>query len=154
MFFKHGCILLVDSTSHSVKGLGSPFFFVPLIGLALLNVNEDETASAAGLMTFLRTLSGAFATSLVNTSWEDKINYNHAELAGLVDRGGEYLRQLTDSGLSTETARGMINNVVTNQSAMLATNQVMMVVSICLILSAFSIWLAPREGRKTQSVDK
>lgn len=48
----------------------------------------------------------------------------------------------------------MINNVVTNQSAMLATNQVMMIVSVCLILSAFSIWLAPREGRKTQSVEK
>lgn len=64
------------------------------------------------------------------------------------------MRQLTDSGLSTETARGMINNVVTNQSAMLATNQVMMIVSVCLILSAFSIWLAPREGRKTQSVEK
>lgn len=136
-----------------LMGFGSPFFFVPLIGLALLNVNEDETASAAGLMTFLRTLSGAFATSLVNTSWEDKINYNHAELAGLVDRGGEYLRQLTDTGISTETARSMINNVVTNQSAMLATNQVMMVVSVCLVLSAFSIWLAPREGRKTQSAN-
>ena len=113
-----------------------------------MNVDESETASAAGLMTFLRTLSGAFATSLVNTSWEDKINYNHAELAGLIDRSGDYLRQLTDAGISTETARAMINNVVTNQSAMLATNQIMLVVSICLVLSAFSIWLAPKPAKK------
>lgn len=131
-----------------LMGLGSPFFFVPLIGLALMNVEESETASAAGLMTFLRTLSGAFATSLVNTTWEDKINYNHAELAGLVDRTGEYFRQLTESGIQTETARALINNAVTNQSAMLATNQVMMIVSVCLILSAFSIWLAPRPEKK------
>ncbi len=68
-----------------VMGLGMPFFFIPLTGLALASVKEEETASAAGLMNFLRTLSGAFATSLVNTAWEGRTTTNHAELAGLAD---------------------------------------------------------------------
>ncbi len=53
-------------------GLGLPFFFVPLTALALGSVEEHETASAAGLMNFIRTLSGAVATSIVTTVWEDK----------------------------------------------------------------------------------
>jgi MFS transporter, DHA2 family, multidrug resistance protein len=44
-----------------LMGLGLPFFFVPLTALALGSVEEHETASAAGLQNFLRTLSGAVA---------------------------------------------------------------------------------------------
>ena len=47
-------------------GIGLPFFFVPVTTLALASVEEHETASAAGLMNFLRTLSGAVATSIVD----------------------------------------------------------------------------------------
>jgi MFS family permease len=45
-----------------LMGLGLPFFFLPITAHALASVDESETASAAGLMNFLRTLSGAFAT--------------------------------------------------------------------------------------------
>ncbi|MFX6118905.1 MFS transporter, partial [Acinetobacter baumannii] len=51
-----------------LQGIGLPLFFVPLTGLALSSVNEEETASAAGLMSFCRTMAGAIATSIVNTS--------------------------------------------------------------------------------------
>ncbi len=73
-------------------GLGLPFFFVPLTALALGSVEEHETASAAGLMNFIRTLSGAVATSIVTTTWEDKTSYMHAELSGLVDSSGDAVR--------------------------------------------------------------
>jgi MFS transporter, DHA2 family, multidrug resistance protein len=33
-------------------------------------------------------MSGAVATSLVTTLWEDKTTSMHAELSGLVDRNG------------------------------------------------------------------
>src|SRR5262249_37133582 len=69
-----------------LTGLGLPFFFVPLTALSLGSVEPREMASAAGLQNFLRTLSGAVATSLVTTAWEDRTNYNHAELSGLADR--------------------------------------------------------------------
>ncbi|MFX5710064.1 MFS transporter, partial [Acinetobacter baumannii] len=72
-----------------LQGIGLPLFFVPLTGLALSSVNEEETASAAGLMSFCRTMAGAIATSIVNTSWENDATYFHAELSGLVDRSGD-----------------------------------------------------------------
>ncbi|NLC24790.1 MAG: multidrug efflux MFS transporter, partial [Oxalobacter sp.] len=127
-------------------GLGMPFFFVPLTGLALASVDENETASAAGLMSFVRTLAGAIATSIVTTKWEDKANYLHAELSGLLDPAGEYFRQLTESGMSHEMGREMLNNMVTTQSIMLATNEIMMTISVLMLIAAFAVCLVPRPG--------
>ena len=130
-----------------LQGIGMPFFFVPLTGLALASVDEPETASAAGLMNFCRTVSGAFATSLVQTAWENRTARNHAELAGVVDRGGDTLRQLADSGVPVEQARGMIEQLVQGQSVMLATNQVFLWAGLAFVLAATAIWFAPKPTR-------
>ncbi|NWN27594.1 multidrug efflux MFS transporter, partial [Escherichia marmotae] len=39
-----------------LQGIGMPFFFIPLTTLALGSVRPEETASAAGVMAFLRTM--------------------------------------------------------------------------------------------------
>jgi len=129
-------------------GLGLPFFFVPVTQLALGSVEEHETASAAGLMNFIRTLSGAVATSIVTTSWEDKTTYMHAELAGLVDRSGETARTLSNMGLSSDAVRSALDNMAQSQSVMLATNEMLLFVAVAFALAAAVIWLAPRPTRK------
>ena len=129
------------------QGLGLPFFFMPLTGLALSSVDEPETASAAGLMNFCRTVSGAFATSLVQTAWENQTSRNHEELAGLVDRSGDTMRMLNESGLPVEQARGMLEHVVQGQSVMLATNQVFLWAGLAFVLAATAIWFAPKPTR-------
>lgn len=130
-----------------LQGIGMPFFFVPLTGLALASVNEEETASAAGLMSFCRTVSGAFATSLVNTGWENKTAYNHAELAGLTDQSGAVSQLLSQSGMAPDQVLGTMANTLQAQSVMLATNQIFMLAGLAFILAASAIWLAPRPTR-------
>jgi len=130
-----------------LMGLGLPFFFVPLTALALGSVEEHETASAAGLQNFLRTLSGAVATSLVNTVWEDKTSTMHAELVGMIDRTGDMARSLSDSGMTPDAVRGTLENLAQGQSVMLATNELMAVVGVVFVVSAFMIWLAPKPTR-------
>lgn len=129
------------------QGIGLPFFFMPLTSLALSSVDEPETASAAGLMNFCRTVAGAFATSLVQTAWENRSSHNHEELAGLVDRGGDTMQALTASGLSPDQARGMIEQLVQGQAVMLATNQVFLWAGLAFILAATAIWFAPKPTR-------
>lgn len=129
-------------------GLGLPFFFVPLSGLALASVNDDEMASAAGLMSFLRTLSGAFATSMITTVWDNKISENHAELVGLSDADNNVRSVLQNSGLSADAVLQNIDNMITAQSVMLATNQVMTIVAVAFMIAAFAIWLAPKPTRQ------
>jgi DHA2 family multidrug resistance protein len=129
-------------------GLGLPFFFVPITTLALASVDEHETASAAGLMNFLRTLSGAVATSVVTTSWESKTQVMHAELSGVVDRTGEVAHTLAASGMNAEQTRQALDNMATSQSVMLSTNEIMSYVSLAFFMASLLIWLAPRPTRK------
>ena len=130
-----------------LMGIGLPFFFVPLTALALGCVEERETASAAGLQSFLRTLSGAVATSLVTTTWEDKSHYIHADLAGLTDRTGEAMSALMAQGFSYDAALQRLDRMVEAQGVTIATNQVMTIAGLAFALAALVIWLAPKPAR-------
>ena len=126
-----------------VMGIGMPFFMIPISAQAMMSVKPEEMESAAGLMNFLRTISGAFATSLVNTVWENQTNYKHEQLSVLLDSTGNIFRELVASGFDTEMARGIINQLTTSQSVMLATNDIMLYSSVAFAIAAFAIWLGP-----------
>ena len=129
-----------------VMGFGLPLFFIPTTGLALASVEEAEMNSAAGLMNFLRTLSGAFATSLVTTVWSNQTTRNHAELVGLVQ--DQALRgSLAQAGSTPEATNQVVDGLVTSQAVMLSTNQIMTMIGGIFILAATLIWIAPKPTR-------
>lgn len=130
-----------------LMGFGIPFFFVPTTGLAMASVDESEMASAAGLMNFLRTLSGAFATSLITTLWEDRTTVHHAELVGVTDSDGRLRTMLESAGMTADAVNQSIDQQLTSQSVMLATNDIMGWVGLAFVLAATAIWLAPRASR-------
>ncbi|MGA2397837.1 MAG: DHA2 family efflux MFS transporter permease subunit [Steroidobacteraceae bacterium] len=127
-------------------GVGMPMYYVPLTGLAMGSVNEEETASAAGLMNFVRTISGAIATSLVTTSWQNRTIIAHAKLANVVDPTGQLAGSLPP-GTNGQIIREMFNNLVTSQSLMLATNGLMMVIAVVFVAASIMIVLAPKAAR-------
>jgi DHA2 family multidrug resistance protein len=129
-------------------GVGMPMYYVPLTGLAMGSVEESETASAAGLMNFVRTISGAFATSLVTTAWQDKSYIAHDRLSGIVDPSGEAsaLASVAPNPL-VDMGRELLNGLTTSQSLLLATNDLMIVIAIVFFVSAFAIALAPKAAR-------
>ena len=127
-------------------GVGMPMYYVPLTGLAMGSVNEEETASAAGLMNFVRTISGAIATSLVTTSWQNRSIIAHAKLADIVDPTGQVASMLP-AGSNGQMVREMLNSLVTRESLMLATNGLMMVIGAVFIIASVSIVLAPKAAR-------
>ncbi len=129
------------------QGIGMPLFFVPLTGIALGSVLAREMESAAGLMNFIRTLSGAVATSMVNTGWERETRYVRAELAGLTDRAGDTTQAMQMAGAG-EQSKGTLEWLLQGQSVMVATNKIFMIIAVLFFVAAFAIWLAPRP--KTQ----
>jgi DHA2 family multidrug resistance protein len=130
-----------------VMGFALPFFFIPTTGLALSSVDEREMDSAAGLMNFLRTLSGAFATSLVTTSWDNQITRDHAELVGISDSDASVRTMLEQAGMAEDAVNQAIDYLITGQAVMLATNQLMMVIGVAFLIAASVIWLAPKPTR-------
>lgn len=130
------------------QGIGMPLFFVPLTAIALGCVLPREMDSAAGLMNFIRTLSGAFATSMVNTGWERETRYVRAELAGLTDRAGEASAAMQQAGAGGGQVRGTLDWLLQGQSVMVATNKLFLLIGGLFIVAAFVIWLAPRPTRQ------
>lgn len=132
------------STQLLVLGAGMPMLMVPVMVVALGNVDIAETASAAGLLSFARTLAGAFAASISVTAWEDSIKLCYAESVENLDRTGDTLRMMLDSGLSMDSALAYLSQLTQTQAVMLATNHVFFVIACILFGGAAIIWLAPR----------
>ena len=98
-------------------------------------------------MNFLRTLSGAFATSLITTLWDDQITRNHAELVGLSDSDQSVRSLFENSGMAIDAVLQSLDRLVNSQAVMLATNQIMTAVGIVFLVAASVIWLAPKPTR-------
>jgi DHA2 family multidrug resistance protein len=125
-------------------GFGLPFFFIPAMGLALSSVDKNEIDSAAGLLNFVRTLSGAFATSFVATAWSNKTIENHANLVAITDSNDTLRTAMHHTGMAPDVINQTINTMINAQSVMLATNQVMITLSVVFVFAASMIWLAPK----------
>jgi MFS transporter, DHA2 family, multidrug resistance protein len=127
-----------------LMGVGLPFFFLPLSSAALGSVEPQEVTSAAGLMNFIRTLAGAVGTSIINTAWDNSTSRNHAELAGILNDASGAAAGLTHGGLSQAQAVSSIDQIVTDQAIMLATNHVFLGCAVALAIAACCIWLSPK----------
>lgn len=127
-----------------VTGPFMVMFFVPVTGLAMASVEPDEQANAAGLSNFMRTLAGAFATSLVQTGWSDATRHNQTELAGVLHFGSALVDGMTALGASRDQAVELLTHLVEGQSVMLATLNMFAVIAVCFAFAATLIWIAPK----------
>jgi DHA2 family multidrug resistance protein len=125
-------------------GLGMPLFFVPMMSLSMASVKPAETASASGLINFLRTMSGAFATAIITYAWHDSATHSRVDLAGHLNSAQIVLKKFRSTGLSTQQALQALDNMVQTQSVMLATNHVFQIVGAILVVTAAGIWLMPK----------
>lgn len=127
-----------------MMGIGMPFFFLPLTTAALGSVEPGEVAAAAGLLSFVRTLSGAFGTSVVNTAWENGVTRNHADLAGILNNANQTVDNLVGTGMGHDQALSSLEQIVNGQAVMLSTNHVFMGCAVAFLIAACAIWLSPR----------
>jgi DHA2 family multidrug resistance protein len=127
-----------------IQGAGMPFFFIPLTTLALGAVDEDEVASAAGVMNFLRTMAGAVGTAIVTTLWYDGAQEKRSELSGLLNGGESTMRSLEAHGLTHEQSRQFVSQLVDGQANALSTGSIFVLAACVFAAAATIIWLAPR----------
>jgi DHA2 family multidrug resistance protein len=126
------------------QGLAMPFFFIPSNQRALSSVLPSETAAAAGLSNFLRTMAAAVSTSIVTTLWGDATTRNHWALAGRLNDADATVNTLTASGLSPDQAVAQIDSLTQSQAVMMATDQMFGLISVVFIVAAVVVWLGPR----------
>jgi MFS transporter, DHA2 family, multidrug resistance protein len=132
------------SWPNLVQGMAMPFFFIPTTALALASVLPQETASAAGLMNFMRTTAGAFGTSISLTAWQNADTVQRNDLVGALHDPQGAMDQMAHAGLSAGQALGQLDNLVESQATMAATNHIFLVVSMIFVLGAMAVWIAPK----------
>ncbi|PZQ53601.1 MAG: hypothetical protein DI570_23920 [Phenylobacterium zucineum] len=125
-------------------GFAIPFFFIPTTSLALSSVLPHEVPAAAGLQNFLRTTSGAFATSIITTVWENTANGKRSLLAGELVDPQRTIDAMAAQGLTHDQALHQVEGLVQQQAVMLSTNQVFQATAVVFALAASIIWLAPK----------
>ncbi|HEV2362866.1 MAG TPA: DHA2 family efflux MFS transporter permease subunit [Caulobacteraceae bacterium] len=126
------------------QGLAMPFFFVPTTQLSLSSVLPQETAAAAGLQNFLRTMSAAFSTSLITTFWDDAGARAKVHLAGALNDPAAAVAALRRAGLGSAQALGQLDALVQSQAVMLATNHMFEITTVIFLVGAAAIWFAPK----------
>lgn len=126
-----------------VQGFALPFFFIPLTTLTLGSVLPSETASAAGLQNFVRTMATAIATSLVLTSWGDAQRVSRNDMAGVL-QPEQTQSLLSNLGFSPEQARQTISNLVEQEAIVMAVDHVFFLSAMILFAAAVIVWIAPK----------
>jgi len=126
-----------------VQGFALPFFFIPLTTLTLGSVLPSETASAAGLQNFVRTMATAIATSLVLTEWGDSQRVSRSEMAGVL-QPDQTQTLLGNLGFSADQARQTISNIVEKEAVAIAVDHVFFISALILFSAAVIVWLAPK----------
>jgi len=127
--------------------LTGPFmvmFFIPVIGLAMAGVKPEEQADAAGLSNFMRTLAGAFATSLVQTGWSNSARVNQTELVSAATNTSQVFNEMVAAGTPADSVAVSLARVFEGQSVMLATLDMFGVIALVFVLAATLIWLVPK----------
>ena len=127
-----------------IQGAGMPFFFVPLTTLALGAVQEDEVASAAGLMNFLRTMSGAVATAVGVTMWENGGQRARDSLTSVLNGTQSTMTTLQARGFGVEQSRQYVSQLVDSQANAISTINLFELFAAVFLVAATIIWLAPK----------
>jgi DHA2 family multidrug resistance protein len=129
---------------HILQGIGMPFFFVGLTALALSSVPAQHQTSAAGLMSFLRTLCGAIGTAVATTAWDDASRTSRSELVSALNNPEATMTSLQNAGLTLEQARGVIERLVEVQASTLGVLHLFLASGCVFVIAAASVWFAPR----------
>jgi DHA2 family multidrug resistance protein len=134
-----------------VQGIGVACFFVPMTTITLSSVSDDRLAGAAGLSNFLRTLSGAIGTAISTTFWENDAIYHHAVLSESVSAYAanttSYSDALTSLGFKGQAVTAQLNEIVTQQGYMMATNDFFRISCAGFVVLAALVWITkPKKG--------
>lgn len=126
----------------ALQGLAVPFMMIPLTVVALSSVRPEETASAAGLQNFIRTMAIAIATASVLTIWGDSQRVARNDMVtAMRPETGE--AAMSAAGLSPEQARAFLSMMVDQEAYVMAMNHTFFLTALLLLLAAAMVWIVP-----------
>lgn len=127
-----------------LHGAGMPFFFIGLMTMSLVDVPESEIPSAAGLLSFTRTLSGAAGTALGTSLWDEATREARVNLASTLNGADGTMATMQAGGMSAGQARAAVERLVDVQASTIGTFHVYAITAVLLLIAMGLVWLTPR----------
>ena len=129
-----------------IMGVGIAGFFMPMSAISMSQLRGNQIASGTGISNFLRNVGASVGTAVATTLWQDNAIEQHENLMRNIQTGNLAYQRFMDTaaqlGLSEMQRYALIDNLVTSQSYMLSTNQLMLLAGLILIALMPLIWLS------------
>ena len=135
-----------------IQGAAIGFFFIPLFNLALSGIPVEKTASASGMLNFMRITAGAFGASVATTVWDDRAAMHHAYLSEHISASNpaawHALGTLGHNLAERGEALAVINRAIDNQAFMLAAADIFRGSALLFMALMLVVWHArpPKAG--------
>ena len=128
-----------------LQGLGVAFFFMPVLTIVLSDLQPREIAAGSGLATFLRTLGGSFAASIVTFLWQHRAIVHHSQLTETLTPYNPIAQQAMarmGAAHDPQHARAQLEQMVNQQAFNISFDEVFYVLGIIFIALIAVVWLA------------
>jgi DHA2 family multidrug resistance protein len=134
-------------------GIALPIAFFPIMDLALSTMPADKLSAATGLLSFARTVSGAFGIAIITTLWETHASVARSGLVDALPPAGGSAGDLTALGMSPDLALPMLDGAVGAQAVMLATNQLHAILAAVAVCAGACLLLVRPKRRSSDQGD-
>jgi len=128
-----------------LMGAGLPFFFMPINIILFSDVKPQHLAAASGLSSFMRSITGSFATALSVWLWSERTDFHQAVLSQHVVQGPNldaWSAPLAAAGAGPESTLAQAGYLVYNQAQTLAANDVFLLFTFLTLMCVPLLWLA------------
>jgi DHA2 family multidrug resistance protein len=136
------------SLPQLVQGATIAFFFMPLTMLTLASVPPQETAAAASMMNFLRTMMASFATSIITTFWDSQSGRHHADLVANLTPFDSHTTEIQNAyaglGLNPVQSSALLDHVVSAQASTMALNDYFAFSALLVAALVAFVWSTKR----------
>src|SRR5699024_10027440 len=125
-------------------GLGVAFFFMPVLTILLSDLETNEIASGSGVATFLRTVAGSFAASIITFLWTQRASVHHAQLTEFITPYSPMANQAMTSFGPNSQAQSLawLNGVITQQGFQISFNEIFYGLGWIFFALIAVMWLA------------
>ena len=127
-------------------GIPISLFLIPLITISLSDIPHDQLTGASGVWNFCRLISGGgFGTAIFISLWQRREIFHHARLTENITSFNplipQFYEQLAEEkSIPEEISRNILEQLITQQSFLLAINDLFLLLALIMGLIVPIIW--------------
>lgn len=151
-YFTSGLDLFHIALSRFFLGVGVTFWIVPHLTMPATALSSEELPDGLSIFHTVRAVSGGIGASVYTTIFNRRVIHQHNNLISNFNEynpaSASYMQQINDLGITGESGLTVANNLLDQQAAALALNEVNLLIAWVGIALCFLILLSIKKKGK------